>query len=960
METRIPTSVYRLQFNFRFTFSDATDLVDYFDKLGITDCFASPMMKSTPGSLHNYDVTDHSKLNTEIGSEKDLHSFGEKLHERGMGMIMDLIPNHMCISVPHNPWWNDILENGQASPYDSFFNIDWEPLRPELKNKVLLPFLDQQFGRVLENKELQIVYENKAFFVKYFDSRYPTDPKSWNLFLEPIVRDLETSLDDQSQIYELLSIITALKHLPSTSENSSEKIRERLREKEVIKNRLALLIKESEPIKNAIDIALTRMNGTLGAPHTFDQLEQFLSDQPYRLSHWRVAHDEINYRRFFDVSELAGIRPENPKLFSFVHHFPLTMIQRGWVTGFRIDHVDGLFNPDLYLRELQWAAYQALYHEKPDFPSSSASAWFYIVVEKILSGHERLRKHWPIFGTSGYDFLNLVTGIFVDTSHKERFLEIYRTFTHLDYDPSRLLYESKRFILKVSMSSELQVLARRLDRISEQHRYSRDFTLQSLIIALRSVMANLSIYRTYISAYEKRIDEEDRGEITSAVEKAKTYNPALSSSLFDFIKDVLLLNEPPGLTERQREERNRFVMRFQQLTGHVMAKGLEDTSFYRFYPLASLNEVGADLGSFGIDLERFHQENIFRLQNWPHSFLTTSTHDTKRSEDVRARMNVLSEIPKEWSDAIHRWELLNREKKKPMKNDEFAPDRNEEYLIYQTLVGAWPLEPMDDKKYTDFVLRIDQYINKAMKEAKIHTSWINPNMEHDLAVREFIHEILLKHEHNPFLPDLEQFIFRIRYAGVYNSLSQLVLKITSPGVPDFYQGNELWSFTLVDPDNRSPVDYSIRKKFLKEIAKDIKGDRISCLRSYLTMPEDGKIKMIITQEALHFRKEHIQLFSQGDYIALVSQGERKNHIIAFSRVLNHKGVVVICGRFFGLLSHPSELPLGVDIWQDTTVEGILPGKYRDIFTHRTFETNGSLPIAEIFSDLPFSILSYES
>lgn len=957
MKPHIPTSVYRLQFNSTYTFVNAVDLIDYLQELGINDCYTSPLMKAMPGSQHSYDVTDHTQLNPEIGTEEEFGSFAEKLRSQDMGLIVDIIPNHMCISVPYNPWWNDVLENGPSSPYANFFNIDWDPPRRELSNKVLLPFLDQQFGRVIENKELQVLYENGCFYVQYYEARYPTNPKSWNHILEPAVKELEKHLNDNDpDFFELQSIITALDHLPDITETAPHKVRERMREKEIIKNRLASLLNRNKTIKTCIDNTLKRLNGTKQAPHTFDHLEGFLKEQSYRLSHWRVAHDEINYRRFFDISELAGIRAENPKLFVALHDIVMKMISRGWVTGLRIDHVDGLFHPNHYLRELQHACLKALRGEQLDVSLSETSPWFYVIVEKILSGNERLRNHWPVHGTTGYDFLNLLNGLFVDKNSEEQFIENYSNFTDLSFDISQLLYTSKRFILNVSMSSELFVLARHLDRISEQHRYSRDFTLQSLRTALRSVMASLSVYRSYICADEKRIDNEDRHFIVEAIQKAKHLNPALSASVFDFIENVLLLKEPPGLDDAQREERNNFVMRFQQLTGPVMAKGLEDTVFYRFYPLASLNEVGAEIGHFGISIEEFHKNNLYRQQHWPHSFLSSSTHDTKRSEDVRARINVLSEIPEEWNNAIHRWEQMNRDKKKTLDNGECFPDRNEEYLLYQTLVGSWPLEPLNEKTHTEYVARIDQYMNKAMKEAKIHTSWINPNEKHDKSVQEFIHAILDRNHPNSFLKDLEQFLAKVKYAGMYNSLSQTLLKIISPGIPDFYQGSELWNFTLVDPDNRRPVNYGLRKQLLKEMSVELQSNRNTYIDTLISHPEDGKIKLFIIKEALALRRQHKDLFSQGDYIALQTKGERKEHVIAFSRALNGDGTVTLAGRFYSKLSAPTAVPLGHTAWKDTVVEGLTPGRYQDVFTHQEFESNGTLSLAKVFHHLPIALL----
>jgi len=587
----VPSSTYRLQLNLAFTFRQAASVVEYLHDLGITDCYTSPFLMAHPGSTHGYDVTDHTRFNPEIGSEEEFIAFAERLKRCAMGLVVDVVPNHMCITHPSNLWWWDVLENGPSSDYSAYFDIDWNPPKPELANKVLLPFLPDQFGLVLENQSIRAVYDAGVFSLDSLSTLYPLAPRSWGLLLERVlgkVRDQLPASDDH--LLELESILTALSHLPPREVTDIAKVRERQREKEIIKRRLATLVESSDVTRTALNGVLAAINGTKGDPHSFDQLEKLLDDQAYRLSFWRVASDEINYRRFFDINDLAAIRVENSDVFATVHRIPFDLIQKGLVSGIRVDHPDGLFDPLKYFEDLQSQA--PLPEEGPAIPSGNgARRRLYVAAEKILLKNEDLRPGWAIEGTTGYGFLNLLNGLFVDGSRKRVFQRLYRQFTGWSQSYADLIYESKRLVMQVSMSSELNVLSRRLDRISEQHRRSRDFTLESLRDALREVIACFPVYRTYIRGDTVRPDEQDERYIRAAIKTAKRRNPATSGSVFDFIQDLLLLKDPDSIGEPERAERRLFVMRFQQLTGPVMAKGLEDTAFYRYCPLLSLNEV---------------------------------------------------------------------------------------------------------------------------------------------------------------------------------------------------------------------------------------------------------------------------------------------------------------------------------------------------------------------------------
>jgi (1->4)-alpha-D-glucan 1-alpha-D-glucosylmutase len=959
-----PSATYRLQLNKSFTFEDAANLVDYLDELGITDIYASPFLMARPGSLHGYDVTDQSRFNPEIGDEASFLRLSESLQRRKMGLIADVVPNHMCITHPSNVWWWDVLENGPSSPFSRFFDIDWHPPKEELVNKVLLPTLGDQYGRILENQEIQIGYGDGQFHVCVYETPLPLAPGTWTMLLEPAVAKLREKLGaEHEHVAELESIVTALGHMPGHTETDDAKIRERQREKEIVKRRLSGLLEVSAEAKEAIDASLAEINGRRGEPRSFDRLERLLESEAYRLSFWRVAMDEINYRRFFDINDLAAIRVEDAEVFSAVHKLIFELVRQGHIRGLRVDHPDGLFEPEKYFRFLQDAckAWSAASNGK-----NGTNRTFYIVAEKILSGNEPLRTDWAVEGTTGYGFLNLVNGLFVDQTKERAFQQLYRRFTGWTTVFEDLVCESKRLILQVAMSSELNVLARRLDHISEQHRWSRDFTLESLRDALREVLAAFPVYRTYVSSDQTEVDAQDRRQVNTAIREAKLRNPAISESVFDFIQSVLLLEHPNGVDDAQRTEWKMFTMRFQQLSSPVMAKGVEDTAFYRYYPLASLNEVGGDPARFGVSVNAFHRRNLIRREVWPNGMSASSTHDTKRGEDVRARINVLSETPGEWYRAIRRWRDLNRSAKTRVA-DRHAPDANEEYLLYQTLVGTWPLYPMNPEEHETYVRRIEGYMQKALHEAKVHTSWVNPNGEYEKAVSKFVERVLEPSPGNVFLQELRQFQAPIARAGLYNSIAQLVLKIASPGVPDFYQGNDLWAFDLVDPDNRRPVNYDVRRKILKSFEEPAARDRAALVDGLRENPCDGAIKLYIISEALRFRRDHRDLFALGSYTALTAEGNRARHVLAFSRAAGDQTLIAVIGRFFLKLCNSHNKPVG-DVWGNTSIalsKKTEHRRFRDVFTGEVVtaeerEGGSFLPMNKVFSRCPVALLFAES
>jgi (1->4)-alpha-D-glucan 1-alpha-D-glucosylmutase len=929
---RIPRSTYRLQLNRGFTFRDAAEIVPYLAELGVGDLYASPYLQARPGSLHGYDITDHGSLNAEIGTEEDHARLAALLREHGMGHLLDVVPNHMGIGGQTNPWWWEVLEGGADSPFARYFDVDWHPHKPELEGKVLLPVLGDQYGRVLERGELKLVYHDGRFRIDYFNNRFPAAPASTAAVLREALARLDGVLEvEHPDRMELESIATALARLPARRRTDPPSVEERRREKRVTQRRLAGLYEMSGAITLAVDQAVRAFNGTPGDAHSYDQLDALLAEQPYRLAYWRVAAEEINYRRFFDVNDLAGVRVEVPQVFRDTHRLILRLVREGKVTGLRIDHPDGLFHPRDYLRDLQ-----------RETAGPDARDRFYVVVEKILTGDERLPDEWPVAGTVGYEFLNRVNGLFVASANEEAIDAASRRFTGLRASFRDLVYRKKLLILRFALVSELTVLTTMLDRISERSRCYRDFTWGALHDALREVVACFPVYRTYADAFAGEVSERDRGYVEDAIRLARRRNAAMSDSLFDFVRDVLLLRWPEPLDDEAREEHARFVMKFQQLTGPVMAKGVEDTAFYVFNRLVSLNEVGGDPDRFGVSVDEFHAFNAERAQRWPGALSAGSTHDTKRSEDVRARINVLSEIPEAWQGAFTRWAETNAAHRADA-DGERVPDANDEYLLYQTLVGAWPLEGAAAAMSEAFVARMQAYLEKATREAKVHTSWINPNPVYDDGLRRFIAAILAD---PAFVADVQAFQEPVARAGMVNSLAQTLLRIASPGVPDVYQGQEIWDFSLVDPDNRRPVDYALRRRLLADLRERMCGDRIALCQEMMEQWRDGRPKLYVTHVALCARQDHPDAFACGEYLPVVASGARAEHVVAFARRGGGSTLLAVAPRLVAML--------GAAGWEDTALSGdVVAGRWRNLFTGVEHDR---LRLADVLADFPVALL----
>src|SRR5437870_2910330 len=941
----IPTCTYRLQFNRWFTFSHAREIVPYLHALGVSDIYASPYFQASPDSLHGYDIADHNKLNAAIGSRADYDAWIAELQAHSMGQVLDFVPNHVGIADSRNEWWMDVLENGASSRYAPYFDIDWQPRKFDLRGKVLLPILSDQYGRVLERGELQVRFEEGTFYLLYGERRLPIAPGTYRYVLEIALQNLAEHKDEDFYA-ELQSILTALEYLPKRTETDPKRVAERVREKEIIKRRLERRCAEAPQVQHAIEKALAQINGEPGDPRSFDALDELLNAQSYRLAYWRVAAEEINYRRFFDVNDLAAIRIELPKVFDAVHRLILDLVRTGAVTGLRIDHPDGLYLPREYFEKLQQRCAKAL-----AIPLPKDGRAIYMVTEEILTGTETLRKDWLVHGTTGYDFGNQVAQLLVDSSAEAAITKTFHRFIGHSLPFGHLLYAKKLQVMKLSLANDVDVLGNMVDRLSEQNRWYRDFTLEALARAVRETIACFPVYRTYLSP-GRPVSEEDRQVVERAIAAAKRRNPAIEESIFNFLRDVLVFRFPENLDAEARAAHTHFVLKFQQTTGPIMAKGLEDTVFYIYNRLAGLNEVGGEPQQFGSSVDAFHGRNIDRQRNWPASLLATSTHDTKRSEDVRARIVAISEIPELWRRSLQQWRHTNRRWKRTI-NDTEAPDANEEYLLYQTLLGTWPIQGSGEPEgaaTAEYIERIQAYMAKALHEAKINTSWIQPNEEWDAAMWDFVAKILDPSRRNKFIPAFVPIAQEVARLGAINSLTQTLLKLTLPGVPDIYQGNEIWDYSLVDPDNRRPVDYKRRREMLDALPGATPEELV---RNW----PDGRIKMFLTQQVLQFRREHVDLFRRGEYLPLAVSGTLAESCVSFARVLAGKWIVVIAPRLSSRVGFP---PVG-ELWKDTAIEfpETLSFEHaQDLFTCRPIHHEGRhVSVADAMSILPFGAIT---
>ncbi|OLC00819.1 MAG: malto-oligosyltrehalose synthase [Candidatus Rokubacteria bacterium 13_1_40CM_68_15] len=942
-----PLATYRLQLGPHLSFDDAARLVPYLASLGISHCYTSPVFEtSAPDSPHGYDVSDHARFREALGGEPGFVRLAEAVARHGVELLIDVVPNHMGIAGHRNEWWLDVLEFGPSAAHAPYFDIDWTPVKRELAGKVLLPILGDHYGAVLERGELRLEQHDGTFVIRYHENLLPVSPSSYGRILSHRIEELHDALgSDDPALVELKAVTTWFVTLPIRPESDREALAARRRHRDLGRQRLAALLESSSRVRAFIEENVRLLNGTPGDPQSFELLDALLGDQAYRVAFWRVSSEEINYRRFFDVDQLAAIRMERADVFAEAHVLVARLLREGIVTGLRIDHPDGLYAPAEYFRRLQ-----------------ELSGPVYVVAEKILAPGERWPAAWDVAGTTGYETLNLLNGIFVDRTQARALDQLYRRLTHEAATFAEIVYDSKRLIMETVMASEIAMLAHRLNIISERHRSTRDFTLGSLTRAVREIIAAFPIYRTYVGDAPVRDGlplgssdgpviptERDQEYITRAVTLAKRRAAATDVSVFDWIQDLLMRRFPAWADAEHRRERLDWVMRFQQTTGPVTAKGYEDTALYRYHRLISLNDVGGDPARFGTPLNEFHAAMAARQKECPDSLTATSTHDTKRSEDVRARINVLSEIPQEWRRRVSRWQRLNR-RHRIIVDGTPAPGPNEEYLLYQTLVGAWPISAE----------RLRQYALKAMHEAKLHTSWINPHPKYDEAVTAFVDAILESRRSREFLRDLAPFAARVAWFGTLNSLAQTLIKITAPGVPDFYQGSELWDLSLVDPDNRRPVDWALRERLLDGLATQsrLRLERGGLARDLVKWWEDGRVKLYVIREALAARRGHATLFQRGDYAPLEASGGLADHVCAFARVAPDDAAIVVVPRFLARRGVETP-PLGPSYWEDTRVAmgAGLTGRFNNVFTGATVSVNdGELPVADALADFPVALL----
>jgi (1->4)-alpha-D-glucan 1-alpha-D-glucosylmutase len=935
---RIPRATYRVQLHRGFTFRDATALVPYLAALGVSHLYCSPYLRARSGSSHGYDIVDHGALNPEIGSREDFDALAAALSAHGMGQIMDVVPNHMGVLGADNAWWLDVLENGRASAYAGYFDIDWQSPNAHLVNRVLVPVLGDHYGAVLRRGELVLDFDAGAgtFCIRYHEHLFPLGPRSY----APILERAAAGTPDKVLGVRLQALAGAFEALPRRDDVSDENTVRRRIGQDLCKRQLADLCAEMPQARTCISDTVASCNG--GTDRDDSLLHDLLERQAYRLAYWRVASDEINYRRFFDINDLAALRMEQEAVFDATHALVFDLVAAGQVHGLRIDHPDGLFDPAAYFGRLQ-----ERYRKAGDSGES-----LYVVAEKIVAPFENLPETWAVAGTTGYRFANVVNGLFVDGSAEKRLTRVYESFVGDDTSFGQVAHRCRHLVLRTALASELTVLAGQLHRIAQADRMTRDYTLNTLRRALAEVIATFPVYRSYVA---DGASSEDRRYIEWAIAQAARRAREADPDIFGFVRRVLLREAPAA--QGIAPESARFVRQFQQLTAPVAAKGVEDTAFYIYNRLVSLNDVGSDPSEFGYGVSAFHGASADRAARWPHTLLATSTHDNKRSEDVRTRIDVLSESPAAWRILLRKWSRMNRGRKRRLDGTP-APGRNDEYLLYQTLLGSFPLGATGSE-LDDYRGRIGTYMRKAVREAKVESSWVNPNAEYEAALLAFVDALLAESPHNLFLADLRTTAEAIAWPGMLNSLSMVLVKFTSPGVPDLYQGNETWDHSLVDPDNRRPVDYERRRRLLAEV-EAAAHEGTEAVRALFVDLDDGRAKLYLTWRLLQHRRADPQLFRDGSYVPLQAEGARAAHVVAYARRNGDRALVTIAGRLFATLGvRRPDLPCGA-VWEDTriavpfleegeTLTNLLGGE-------RCTVRGGVLQLSEALAHLPGAVL----
>jgi (1->4)-alpha-D-glucan 1-alpha-D-glucosylmutase len=943
----VPRATYRLQFHKDFGFDQARAIVPYLAALGVSHLYASPLTMARSGSTHGYDVIDFNRLNPELGDEAAFEALIAELHAHDMGLLLDFVPNHMGVGSD-NPWWLDVLEWGPLSPFATFFDIDWEASARGVRGKVTLPVLGDQYGKVLEAGELRLQFDAAlgTFHIAYHPERFPAAVRRYPQLLRSTANLLDRS---GGPLFELADRFAAL----FAEDAGPAQWGVRRQEAFTLKSALAEAARDPA-VRAALDAAVAAQNGTPGLPESFQALHELLEDQAYRLAYWRVASSEINYRRFFDINQLAGLRVEQGEVFEATHRLLLRLIGEGKVQGVRLDHIDGLYDPRGYCQRLLSRAADVL-AEGADGAGHEIDARhgrpIYLVVENILARHESLREDLPVAGTTGYEFMNLLTGLFVDPAAKRSLTATYHRFIDREFEFDQVVLAAKQQILRYYLNSELHVLGHEFYRLAQQSWLTRDFTLTGLREALADIITRFPVYRTYIT--EDGARPEDRRDLDWAVSRARRETALVDHTVFDFLH-AALSTDLVGTRGYERAEVIGTAMHFQQLTGPVMAKSLEDTAFYRYHRLVSLNEVGGEPDHFGVSPSAFHHLLQQQQRRHPFSMLASATHDHKRGEDVRARINALSELPLEWRRQVGRWARLNRLKRRELDRER-VPGRNDEYLLYQTLVGAWPLEldTADHPALAAFTERIVGYMLKATREAKVRSSWAAPDLDYEAGLERFVRRILDPQEGRAFLSDLLAFQPRIAVIGALNGLAQILLKLTAPGVPDTFQGCELWDLSLVDPDNRRPVDFERRRQSLQQGA-----DPVALLASW----RDGRIKQHIIARTLALRRRQPDLFASGSYEPLEIMGSLSDRVVAFARRNGEESMIVVVPRLVAALLQDRDQPCPApDAWGDTrvTLPPALAGRrLLNYLTERPLPWSArGLALADALAELPVALLT---
>jgi (1->4)-alpha-D-glucan 1-alpha-D-glucosylmutase len=865
-------STYRIQLTPDFGFDHAAGVAEYLARLGVSHLYSSPSLQAAPGSRHGYDVVDHSRVNAELGGDGAHTRMSRELGRVGLGQVLDIVANHMAIAGRSNRWWWDVLENGPSSRYATYFDVAWDPPEEKLRNTILMPVLGDHYGRELEAGRLRLDRDGARLVVRHHEREFPIDPRTYGLVL--------------GDGFEGLGVLLAA--LPVVPPADRPGALRRHLQKEAL---LAQLARAETADELDARIGLVNIDP--------DRLDGLLEQQNYRLARWQTASAELDYRRFFDVDNLAALRMEDPDVFADTHVLVLEWLHRGILDGLRIDHLDGLRDPLAYLQHLARA---------------EPGAW--IVVEKILQPSEELPDRWPVAGTTGYDFLNRALGLFVDPAGEAPMTAAYERFTGVDEPFAEVAYRGRHQVMRDLLASDMRRLTQLFAWACEGNRRYRDYTRPELSECLHEVIACLGVYRTYVRA-GRPASVTDRSQLGAALAEARRRRPDLEGELFELLGRILL-NEH-GVRTEQTEE---LAARFQQTSGPVAAKGVEDTAMYRYHRLVALNEVGGDPGRFGVSADAFHAACNLAADRWPDGMLALSTHDTKRSEDVRARLAVLSEIPGVWEAAVTRWGARNERHRR-----DGLPDRNVEYLLYQTLVGAWPIGAD----------RLLPYLEKAVREAKAHTSWLAPSAPYEAAVSAFAAAVL---EDAAFVEDVATFVAVVTDAGRVNSLSMKLLCLTAPGAGDIYQGTELWDLSLVDPDNRRPVDFALRSRLLTELDA---AEGVAATLAWARRDE-GLPKLLVVSRALRFRRERPDLFDRASYRALAVTGARAEHVVAFCR---GEGAATIVPRLVAGLERAGG-------WADTAV-ALPEGSWVDRLTGRP-TGGGQVALADALADFPVALL----